>query len=432
MRILLLSYHFRPDPAVGALRVSETARRLAAEGHRVSVIAGRQDNEAPAREADGNLAIHRLRPPPKLWPVLARWLRTRGRRASAQTESAVGAAQPAGETTAARLRRWLLSLELMVDNRKAWSLLALVAGLRARREGPFDLVISSGPPHSVHLAARLLAIGRSRWVMDLRDPWVGNGGIAPDTDSTLRQSIEMRLERWCGTRADWITLAAPGAARNLLARHPQWRDRTEVILNGWDGEPLAGAPPAGRLQLMYAGSLYYNRDPFPLLEALRRLVDSSPVERSRIHLLLVGHCSAYRGRSVSEWVERAGLSDLVEVRGPVRRDELKSLLADATVLVNFAQGQPLQIPAKLYEYMASGREMLVVGEPDGDTAELTRCSGTGRVVDPDDPEAMLETLRELYAFYVTECRSFVPPRNVVAGFSRHEQHLKLMELISAR
>ncbi|HMH55901.1 MAG TPA: hypothetical protein VK535_06525, partial [Gemmatimonadales bacterium] len=67
MRILLISYHFPPDPAVGALRASHVADALQAAGHTVTVITARLPGERGRwRPAASGLRIRTIRSLPTL------------------------------------------------------------------------------------------------------------------------------------------------------------------------------------------------------------------------------------------------------------------------------------------------------------------------------------------------------------------------------
>jgi hypothetical protein len=74
--------------------------------------------------------------------------------------------------------------------------------------------------------------------------------------------------------------------------------------------------------------------------------------------------------------------------------------------------------------------MLLVAESDSDAARITRDSGAGRIVDPQDPAALDATVRDLYDFYVTRGRAWVPDRETIDQFSRERQNRRFLELLA--
>lgn len=430
-RVLILSYHFYPSTKVGARRISELACRLRDAGCEVAVVAARDEWRGEPDPRLEGMAVTRIGMPPKIYPSLAARLRRggRGTRGGGASGGGGGAGQSAAEPWLARLRRLYNSLEWTLDDHKLWSFLLLARSLTLGRR--WEWIISSGPPMSVHVAARWLAAAAgARWAMDLRDPWVGNGIWPPQVRSRLRDGLENFFEKDCLIHADRVVAASPGIARALTHRHPWIGDRLAVVLNGFDGQPSAPAPPRSRLRLLYAGSLYFHRNPFPLLEALKWLVAEPGVDPSRVTFTLVGDCARWNGRDLAGWVRENGMERQLRLLPPVPHGEVRALMEGSEVLVNFAQGQPDQIPAKLYEYLASGRETLLIAEAESDAARITLESGAGRVVEPDDAEALRRTLRDFYTFYVERGLPFRTDPEIIGRFSRERQNRRYMELLA--
>jgi glycosyltransferase involved in cell wall biosynthesis len=85
-------------------------------------------------------------------------------------------------------------------------------------------------------------------------------------------------------------------------------------------------------------------------------------------------------------------------------------------------------PGKLFEYMASGTPILLVG-PDGDAASLVRSSGTGLAISADDPQAIVNALR-LLARQPEEFRAryYRPCPEVIDGYERRALTQRLAAL----
>jgi glycosyltransferase involved in cell wall biosynthesis len=446
-RVLILSYHFYPDAAIGARRISELAIALRQAGDEVTVIRGalgRDIHADPdlAHAADG-LKVLRVPVPPKLAPVYGRlrrrlrgrWDRLFGAPAGPTRADAGAAARPEAPGPG-RFRRAYYSVESIVDYCKLWAAGVGVCVLWRAPFARFDVVIASGPPWSVYLPATLAgAVFRAPLVIDLRDPWYGNLIWTAVHRSWLKDRVEAALERRCFSRAARVVCTSDGAARQVRERYG-WDDaRVPIIYNGY--EPAPGGPngagaarPSARLHMVYSGTLYMNRDPSSLLEGIAGLVARPDVDRGRVRLTLVGTPS-WGELDINAWAEARGLSDCIEAVGWLSTNAAAARVREADVLVNLAQGQPDQIPAKTFEYMASGRETVALTEADSDTANLLRRTGTGRVLDPADPKGVAEALWDLYRRYVVEGEPYRPDWSVIREYSRSAQNERYRALIDA-
>jgi glycosyltransferase involved in cell wall biosynthesis len=422
---------------VGARRISEFARQLRDTGWSVTVIAA--EGEDIVQELDQDLQeieIIRIRPPQKLYRRIAQLRQRNGSAGSIAEQGGEGVKEkpvsptPQRETLRARLKRYYHSAEWTMDDRKLFSLIMLLRALMLNRK--WDWVISSGPPMSVHVAARMFStLVRTRWVMDLRDPWVGSGHWNRFVQTPLRDKMERFFEATCVGHANLVTTTSPGIAAALTRRFPRSAEKIHVVYNGFDGQvEKAPRKGAGRLRLLYAGSLYYNRDPFPLLDAIGALVADPSVDRKKVSFTLVGNCRHWKGIDVAARAKALGVSDCVHILPAVSPGKVREMIRESEILVNFAQGQPDQIPAKLYEHMASGREMLLIAEKDSDSARVAVATGQGRVVEPNDSVGLREVMRDLYSFYVQHSRPFKPFAETVTEFSRESQNRRFLQLLS--
>ncbi len=433
--VLIISYHFYPDRAVGAKRVSELAIWLRERGVRVTVVAPRINTDArtsqtAAKQLNGIRVVH-VPVPPKFGRFVMRLVRKKAdaARTVPQNGRPVVAAREDGLS---RIKRYYHSLEALVDSNKFWSFLVFMRILFLRLANSFDLVVSSGPPMSPHLAARLAkALFRARWCMDLRDPWVGNEHVFPEVQSRLRDVFEVAAEKTCIMAADTVACASPGIAAELKQRYPDVRDRVSVVLNGYDGDPLPGIQRRdGVLRLLYAGSLYFNRSPFPLLETIEQLVREGALPVDKIELVLVGDCRDWNGVRLNDWAENHAPGGWLKILDAVGAAELRDLIRRVDVLVNFAQGQPKQIPAKTFEYIAANRQMLLIAERDSNTGQLVEEAGFGRVVEPDDRAGLREAILDFYQYFVLDARQYSVDRKVIEKYRRAVQYERLWTLIA--
>jgi hypothetical protein len=435
-KILLISYYFYPHAAVGAKRPSELALALMAAGARVSVVAARSRQYLPIdhtlRERIRNVDISYVPVPPSMIDAIWKYSRKiwfRENRAPTPDLQEPGTQNSDTESWLRRIRRYFISMQALFDSRKLWCLLTSFKVLFLRMTDSFDVIISSGPLMVAHLPALLAAkLFRARWIIDLRDPW--SCPVPRQENSKLRSFLENKIEEVSYRTCSRIVCASPGIMRQTTARYPWVTSKFNVIYNGFD-HVLSAKPkkPSGTLTLLYAGSLYLNRNPFPLLQAFASLLQDPVVQRENVSVRFVGECQEWEGTNLVRWLEQQGIEDRVTVEPPVDSRQLQALILDADVLINFAQGQPDCIPAKTFEYLASGKQILCLSEEHSDTSILVRETGIGRVVTPGDTEEFRRVLYDFYDYFVVQHKAYISPPtdNRYSRRAQNERYLSVIE-----
>jgi glycosyltransferase involved in cell wall biosynthesis len=363
-KLLLVTYHFPPSAASGSFRLLGFARHLPKFGWDPVVVA----------------------PPRGLFEPVDEEL---GRQVPPETV-AYSVPHPRG-LFARALRRLGLARDAL------WLPRALRACARAVRTHRPAAVLTSGPPHFVHLLGRALKrIYGLPWLADFRDLWVASTPRAQNRSLFARW--EALCERGVMRDADVLIANAPRATRGLRNAFPKYADKTVTLTNGYDPEafpaPTRGASD-GPLTLLHAGELYSGRNPLPLLDGLAALRRGQPLGRP-VRLVFLGEVNVY-GETLGEEARRRGLEGLVTIEPQVGYGEAIQRMARADLLLLLdAPGRKQGVPAKLYEYLGARRPVLALAEPDGDTAWALRESGVlHRTALPNDPAATERALREL-------------------------------------
>ncbi len=317
-----------------------------------------------------------------------------------------------------------------VDEYKKWAWRAARAAIRAGRTGRVDLVFASGPPHS-GLAAAAYAAGRLHvpLVADLRDPWSDYlKWYFPHRRFEL--NLLRRVEKLILGRAAAITSTGETVATLLSERDPSLKGKVKVVRNGYDGAPSAVATSTGgRLSILFAGELYAGRNPFPFLEALEALLERVDVDPSRIEVTFMGKVEAFRGQPLAGWLEGKRSRQVVKIVPPQSADRVALAVARATVLLNLAQRQYLSVPAKTFEHLASGREILLVCEDDSETARLVSGITGVNQVDSADSRAFSRVLDDLYERHVNVGELVAPSEPEFSRFSRENANAQFLSVL---
>jgi len=247
------------------------------------------------------------------------------------------------------------------------------------------VVVSSGPPHYVHVAAsRVAARHHLPHVVDLRDPWGRAESVGLATrllpDRQLRRHERSTLER-----AALIITNTAAAERALSDRFPHLRNRIRSIPNGSDVEPesaISRSRPT-QFQIAHAGSLYLDRDPRPFLRAVGRVREKLALGPDDLRVVFMGATARVAGRLLTEHAAEAGLEGLFEERPPGTRDEARQLLRESAMAVAFQGETRTQVPAKVFEYVAFPVWLLALVGAESATGDLLADSDA-IVLDIDD------------------------------------------------
>lgn len=436
---VLLSAHAYPAPAIGGRRVSELANHLAACGWEVHVIAKAGPFPASGGELSSAVRRHNVPFPMPLGSLIVEpFRRLRGRKNDAVSSAPLKPAVASGKQSPsflARLRFHYFRYTVAVDNHKRWSLRATrtLAKLILSRRLP--VVFASGPPFSPLAAACVAARAlRTPIVIDMRDPWLDLSRLSSHPQYPgFRRRVDQFLERACVRGAARIVTTSSRLTAQLRDRYPRFSDKIVTVRNGYEDDKLM--PPVsrcGRLIMLYAGSIYLNRNPLPFLAALARLIDSRAIDPARVAVTLVGHCRRWNSIDIGERVAAHGLSNVVTILDPVPASDVTKLTSQANVLLNFAQDQKDAVPAKLFEQIASRRQILLFTEPDSESAFVAREVKQVVRVDSTDPTSIETAILRLYRQWADDSRpdeSFAESELDIEHLSRKRTNERLEELL---
>jgi glycosyltransferase involved in cell wall biosynthesis len=249
-----------------------------------------------------------------------------------------------------------------------------------------DIVVSTGPPHSVHIGASVLARRRGiPHVIDLRDEWT----LRALTRSRLpwRVLAERSLERSCMRRASAVVVVSHESRERYAAAYPEIADRLTVIPNGFDPEDLdlvpSERPPVGpTLTLGYAGSFQTGQKIAPMFDAIGEIVRSGVDGRS-VRFEMVGPFLPHELDIARERIPSGRLT----VRAFMPHRSALRAMAEWDGLCVIATDGNTSLAGKLYECLALRRPIVVIA-PEGPATRLVRELNAGASGDPGDADAI--------------------------------------------
>lgn len=423
--VLILSYHFYPSKEIGARRATALARYLADSGIRAVVVSTFDDQpiQSGSQIFPGVIAMPVPRPEKGFLNALVRLKRAvYKRKKEVDTDvrlSDAGLAVERRTRGADRLRDLYFRALYFVDDSKRWAWKASNAAVLASRQYEANLIFASGPPPSSLLAgARAAAKLGVPYVADLRDPWSDH--LASTHPNRLFELRLLRLlERWVVRKAAAVTSTGGDVAALLKSRYRDLGTRFHVVRNGYDGSvAVRSCRTGGRLSILFAGELYLGRNPFPVLSGIEWLLAQPEVDAARVDVTFMGRVDAYDGQSLAAWAHGKRCESVLRVLPPQNPQAVAEAVNRSTLLLNLAQQQPLSVPAKTFEQLASGREILLLCEDDCETARVVSGIPGVTQIDPSNFDKLKNFLIDAYTRHVKHNVSAVLTDRDVAQFSR--------------
>ena len=310
------------------------------------------------------------------------------------------------------------------DNKVGWMRPAFGQALSILKQKPYDLIYSSAPPYTSHLAAARLARKTGLpLVLDFRDDWVGNPRHIYPTP--FHRACSTRLEGRALKAADRVVVIGDAIRESLATRHPDilTPENVQVIPQGFDPADFDAEPriPALTMDpevftLLYSGVFYDAQSPEPFLRGLAALVEREPALRNRLRAVFMGLLPAF----AKPLAAQLHIEDMVHHTGYLPHEEAVSglLAADALwMTIGRAEGSERIWTGKLYEYFGSGKPVLGL-VPEGVARKALKEYGASTIVEPDaPPDAIADAIGQLYEQW-SRGRLPHPDPAWIAGFDR--------------
>jgi glycosyltransferase involved in cell wall biosynthesis len=296
-----------------------------------------------------------------------------------------------------RIMLWVRGNLFIPDARVLWVKPSVACLSRYIQEHGIDTIITTGPPHSLHLIGlKIKAKHNVKWVADFRDPWTTIGYHKALKLSASAEKKHKGLEKQVLTTADTILVTSPGTKKEFeaITNRP-----IAVITNGYDTEVVAKQPLDEKFTLAHIGSFLSERNPLILWESLAELVAEDTNFRACFELKLIGAVS----HEVLAAIEAAGLSGYVNNIGymPHSGAVAEQRKSQVLLLVEIdSEDTKCIIPGKLFEYMVSERPVLAIGPDGADFAGIIQSTNTGVFVKYNEKEKLKHFVLQCFSSYM--------------------------------
>lgn len=260
-------------------------------------------------------------------------------------------------------------------------------------ENNIDTIITSGPPHSLHLIGLSLKQKLNiTWLADFRDPWTTIGYHKSLKLSTRAARKHKALEYQVLNTADTIIVTSK-------TTKSEFEDITNkpiaVITNGYDTEPVTKINLDSKFSLAHIGSFLSERNPLILWESLVELIQEVRDFKSHLEIKLIGAVS----QEVLDTIAQFNLDSYLNNLGYVSHSEAITHQRSSQVLllieINSEETNSI-IPGKLFEYMVSNRPIIAIGPSESDFAEIITETNTGTFFDYSEKMRLKKVILEYY------------------------------------
>ncbi len=345
------------------------------------------------------------------------------RRATGMLTGVGGAARAVGKAIDWRVDAWLARAS-MPDRFVSWARSSVRPLLQLIRRERIGAIFSTFSPASNHMLAMTLKRRTNLpWIADFRDLWTDDYRYI-ETDGDRRRA-HRQLEREILEAADVVIGVTERQTRILAGKVPHLRHKFITITNGFDPADFASdvAPPrdAETFTISHIGRLDHWRTCEAWFEGLRRFVVDPGCERSRFRIRVVGHADDTTRRKLR------ATGAICEFVGYVTHREAVAEMRGADVLLLNVPDGPngdSVIPAKLFEYLAAARPIVVIGPPGGECERIVQSAEAGTSV-PFDPDRIAHALRDAYSHWRSGRAFEGCPQSLLESYSRSNQTREL-------
>jgi glycosyltransferase involved in cell wall biosynthesis len=263
-----------------------------------------------------------------------------------------------------------------------------------------DKVITTGPPHSIHLIGLKLKRKNPaiKWIADFRDPWSAWDLLDTLSLTGLARSRHRSLERQVLQAADRAITIAPYHVKLFESFGGR---KVDLITNGFDTDDFEQVTRVRteKFTIRHTGVVDELRDPRPFMIALKKIVEPTPGMKENIVVEFIGNVnSAFKAFIASDNL----LASITKFTNTIPHKELLQLYGQTDLLLLVLAHTaiaPGNLPGKLFEYVASGIPVVAVGPVDGDSAEVLKRSNAGEIFSRDDDGGMMDILRRHYELW---------------------------------
>ncbi len=330
------------------------------------------------------------------------------------------------KTASKGLLSWLRGNLFVPDPRVLWVKPSVAYLQQYLNENPVDIIISTGPPHSMHLIGKALSKkNKLPWIADFRDPWTSIYYHNDFQMGARAKKRNARMEASVLAQATTVLTVGESLKASLEAKGGK---SVAVISNGHDIDTKNIDFPTldDTFTISHIGMLPAQSNPIVLWKVLSALCNEIPSFKEDLRIQFVG---SYASEIIAQ-IQQYGLEDSCQDFGYLSHEEAIKRQQSSQLLLlcipNVANADEI-LTGKLFEYMCAHRPVLGIGSPIGDAAKCIRETAIGEMFAFDDASSIKKYVQEAYLQY-REGTLQVEPKHI-EKYSRKQLSEQLAQLL---
>ena len=259
-----------------------------------------------------------------------------------------------------------------------------------------DIIITTGPPHSLHLIGLQLKQKLGiKWIADFRDPWTNIDYFhqLPLTKRALQKHKD--LEKEVLRKADQILVVGNTMKEKFL----KYNTNIEVITNGFDDiSTLEKTNLDSKFTVVHIGMLNADRNPKILWKVLSEIIKENNSFANDFQCKLIGKVA----NEVKESISKHKLSSFIQLIEYQPHNKIIEFQKNAQLLLLLVNNVPSAkgiITGKIFEYLQAKRPILAIAPKDGDLAKILKNTNSGKLIEFGDEHHLKNSILEFYDAY---------------------------------
>lgn len=432
MKLLLLSYYWPPAGGIAVQRWLQTTHYLAELGWEITVCTSAnpdypQIDEKLIQEVHSNIKVIKINAfePRKELSKLQSLL---GKKEKSNLDNSINSPDKE-QSFLQKSIVWIRSNFFIPDARIAWSkAIEKELSVKLKNDLP-DIIISTGPPHSTHLAGMKLSKKFNLpWVADFRDPWMEIEYFEHLRLSENSRKKHQTLESQVLTNADLVTTVSPSWAKLFESKGAK---KTAVIFNGFDERSFDENKEVKKTEkfiIAHLGTMGMDRNVPSFYGALEDLLIENKEIKQHTELHFAGNTDK---NIIDTILQKENLKSVFKNSGIISHHKAVEIMKSSELLLliqnqseNNIKGR---IPAKFFEYLASQKNILLIGDEQSDLAKIMQENKIGFVANFDDKEKIKTIIKTCFDKRNNPNQDI--EKNIIHQFSRKTMTKKLSAIM---
>lgn len=397
-KVLILTYYWPPAGGAGVQRWLKFAKYLSRKGYQLHIYTA-QNPEAPAEDSSllndvPDDAVVIKKPIWEPFNIYKNLTHKKGRfNAGFLTEE-----NRDKEKWTEKAAMFIRANVFVPDAKMFWIRPSVRFLKKYIKDNDISVVISSGPPHSLHIIAQKLKKKLNiKWIADFRDPWTNIDFYHQLPIMPIIDRYHHRLEKRILKQADQLIVVGEEMKREFSELCPG--EKIQVITNGFDMSLRANEDLEDKFTIVHIGSINADRSHESFFKAVSLLINKNEKTKNRFVLKFVGKLD-YEAR---QYVKTYKLEEYVEFLSYLPYNQISAIQERAHLLylpLNNTSNAKGILTGKFFEYLAARRYILAQGPVDGDVSKILQETHSGEIVGFTDTVALLKIVEKQFNDYL--------------------------------